>query len=105
MRDEPLLQVEVAAALPERQLVLCLKLPAGATVQDALEAADLRRHLPELPVEPDRVGIFGRLCRTDRLLKDGDRVEVYRPLTADPKEVRRQLAELERAGRRAGREN
>ncbi|MGY6555947.1 MAG: RnfH family protein [Wenzhouxiangella sp.] len=101
---DALLQVEVAAALPERQIVMVLALPVGATVKDALAAADIGRLLPEFDQISDRVGIFGRLCTLDRPLQPGDRVELYRPLKADPKEVRRQLAELERAGGRAARE-
>lgn len=104
MDGEPLLQVEVAAALPERQLVLSLELPPGSTVQDAIEKANLTSHIPNLSIEPKRIGVFGRLCAPERLLKNGDRVEIYRPLKADPKEVRRQLAELERAGRRTDRD-
>lgn len=98
---DALLQVEVAAGLPERQVVLALQLPAGSTVKDALAAADMARHLPELDTNSSRVGIFGRLCSLDHPLKEGDRIELYRPLKADPKEVRRQLAALERSGRRA----
>ncbi len=90
------LRVEIAAGLPDRQYVLDLLLPDGATVQDALNAADLPRRMPGLTVEPGRIGVFGKLCAPDRVLKDGDRVEIYRPLKADPKEVRRQLAEIER---------
>jgi putative ubiquitin-RnfH superfamily antitoxin RatB of RatAB toxin-antitoxin module len=97
-----LLRVEVAAGLPDRQCLVELQLPVGSTVQDALEAADLPRLLPGLTVETGRIGVFGRLCAPDRILKDGDRVEIYRPLKADPKEVRRQLAELERSRTRAG---
>lgn len=93
------LQVEVAAGLAERQVVVPLMLPAGATVRDALAEADLPSRLPGLEIDPGRVGIFSRPCRLDHLLSDGDRVEVYRPLKADPREVRRQLAELERAAR------
>lgn len=104
MDGAPRLQVEVVAALPERQLVLNLELPPGATLREAIAAAHLERHLPELEIDLERVGVFGRLCDPDRILKDGDRVEIYRPLKADPKEVRRQLAELERAGRRAQRD-
>lgn len=104
MDDELLLQVEVAAALPERQIVLALELPKGSTVKDALAAAEVGRLLPEFGQIPDQVGIFGRLCSLDRPLQPGDRVELYRPLKADPKEVRRQLAELERAGGRAAKD-
>lgn len=97
------LEIEVAAGLAERQILVKLRLPLGSTVQDALDAADLPRVLPGLVVERNRIGVFGRLCPPDRLLKDGDRVEIYRPLKADPKEVRRQLAELERQRRQEAR--
>lgn len=90
------LKVEVAAGLPERQWVLSLEVPEGSTVQDALSAADLPRTMPGLAVEPERIGVFGRLCSPTTPLKDGDRIEIYRPLKADPKEIRRQLAALER---------
>ncbi len=93
------LKVEVAAGLPDRQWLVSLELPPGSTVQDALSAADLPRSMPGLPVAPEHVGVFGRLCSPDTELKDGDRVEIYRPLKADPKEIRRQMAALERRGR------
>ncbi|MFP4209446.1 MAG: RnfH family protein [Wenzhouxiangella sp.] len=90
------LTVEVAAALPERQIVIELHLVEGSTAAEAIEAADLANRLPGFAVDLQRIGVFGRPCRPDRVLADGDRVELYRPLKADPKEVRRQLAELER---------
>jgi len=99
MGDE--IQVELVAALPDRQVILTLHLASGATVAEALVRADLERHLPDFPVDPERIGIFGRACKPDQPLKDGDRVELYRPLTADPKEIRRQLAALEKNGRRS----
>lgn len=92
------LHVEVAAALRDRQVVVPVVLAEGATVQHAIDAAELDSKLPGFEFDHRRIGVFGRLCRPDRLLMDGDRVELYRPLKADPKEVRRQLAELERAG-------
>lgn len=93
------LSVEVAAAWPERQFLVTVQLPAGSTVQDALDAVDWSRLAPGLTIETRRIGVFGRLCAPDRVLKDGDRVEIYRPLKVDPKEVRRQLAEIERQRR------
>lgn len=87
-------EVEVAAGFANRQVLVPLLLPLGSTVADALAAADLGRRLPGLDVDEERVGIFGRRCRPDQVLASGDRVEVYRPLKADPKEVRRQLAAL-----------
>jgi len=95
------LAIEVAAALPDRQVVIPLVVDEGCTVWEAVEASKIGDRLPDLSVDPKRVGIFGRICQPERELKNGDRVEIYRPLTADPKEVRRQLAELERAGKKA----
>lgn len=95
------IRVEVAAALPERQFVLALELAAGTTLIEAVKQADLSRRLPGLEVDETRLGIYGRLRPPETLLEDGDRVEVYRPLTADPKEIRRQLADVERAQKKS----
>jgi uncharacterized protein len=79
-------EVEVVYALPQREETVHLRLPEGATVRDALEKAGL------LPLARGKVGIFGRVVRADARLKPGDRVEIYRPLAADPKEARRRRA-------------
>lgn len=96
---ERMIQVEVAAALPERQIVITLMVPAGTTLAEAVTLSGIAQQLPEMEVDPERLGIFGRVRSADSELSEGDRVEIYRPLTADPKEVRRQLAELERTRR------
>ena len=96
---ERTIQVEVAAALPDRQLLVTLEVPEGTTLSEAVTRSGIARQLPDLRIDPQRLGIFGRLRPPDTELRDGDRAEIYRPLTADPKEVRRQLAELERARR------
>lgn len=85
------LRVEVVAAWPERVFRELLELAPGATVADALAASEVLRHHPELGPAP-AVGIHSRRARPDQLLRDGDRVEVYRPLTLDPKEARRRRA-------------
>jgi len=86
------IRVEVAYALPSRQDILALALPAGSTVQQAIEASGIRQLYPEIDLSVQKVGIFGRLAKLDEVLQPGDRVEIYRPLKADPKEVRRRLA-------------
>ncbi|MEE4638217.1 MAG: RnfH family protein [Wenzhouxiangella sp.] len=96
------LQVEVAAALPDRQVVIPLSVPVGTTAGEAIASAAVTSRLPGFEIDQQRIGIFGRRCRPEHELTDGDRVELYRPLKADPKEIRRQLAELERAGKRSG---
>ena len=95
------IQVEVAGALPDRQVVIELTVEDGCTALEAVEASGIIRRLPGLAVDEQRIGIFGKICPPDRMLREGDRVEIYRPLKADPKEVRRHLAELERAGKKA----
>lgn len=86
------IRVEVAYALPQRQDILALALPAGSTVRQAIEASGIRELYPEIDLSIQKVGIFGRLAKLEEVLRHGDRVEIYRPLKADPKEVRRRLA-------------
>ena len=91
--------LEVAYALPERQLIVKLELAAGATVKQAIEASGIRAQFPEIEENPV-VGIFSKKVRLDYVLQAGDRVEIYRPLLVDPKQVRREKAERERAARK-----
>jgi putative ubiquitin-RnfH superfamily antitoxin RatB of RatAB toxin-antitoxin module len=79
----------------ERRLVL----PASATVGDAIEASGLRREVAELATGTIAAGVFGELRGPDSLLEDGDRIEIYRQLTIDPKEARRIRAEVRRRRR------
>ena len=79
--------VEVVFALPERQILRRVLLPAGSTVSDALAASGLSEEFRKLGSR--RVGIYGKTVPTSAILRDGDRVEVYRPLRADPKDLRR----------------
>jgi putative ubiquitin-RnfH superfamily antitoxin RatB of RatAB toxin-antitoxin module len=78
-------RVQVALALPERQVVVDLELPAGSTVADAIAAA----RLEGADVSSMRTGVWSRACAASTVLREGDRVELYRPLAADPKEMRR----------------
>lgn len=87
------LSIEVAVAWPELQIVIPLQLPDGATLADALSAARLREQFPDLELHPDRLGVFGTKRKPADQLKDGDRVEIYRPLKMDPKQARRLAAE------------
>lgn len=85
-------RVEVCHALPGRQTVIAVELAPGATVEEAiLRSGILARH-PVIDLQADRVGVHGKLCRLDRVVADGDRVEIYRPLQGDPKAIRRRLA-------------
>ena len=93
------LDVEVAYAAPKRQLIIKLQVPPGTTVAQAIEASAIRQQFPQIEARPS-VGIFSRKVTLDYALSAGDRVEIYRPLIADPKEVRRQKAEQEKADRK-----
>ncbi len=86
------INIEVAYAKPERQELVKLKLPAGSTLQQALEASGLPQKHAEIDLAKGRFGIYGKLAKLDTVLRDRDRVEIYRPLIADPKEVRKQRA-------------
>ncbi|MDR2187281.1 MAG: RnfH family protein [Azonexus sp.] len=86
------LAIEVCYALPERQEVVPLALPQDATLGEALTASGLLVKYPEISLDKNRFGIYGKLSKTDAALRDRDRVEIYRPLTADPKAIRRQRA-------------
>ncbi len=86
------LQIEVAFARPDRQLVLVCDVPVGTTAREAVRLSGIEQEFPELDREGAKLGIFGKPVRDDRILEAGDRVELYRPLVADPREVRRRLA-------------
>lgn len=92
MSTNDTIEVEVTYARPERQDVVPLTLPAGSTLQQALEASGLPAKYPEIDIAKGKFGIFSKLARLDTVLRDSDRVEIYRPLIADPKEVRKQRA-------------
>jgi putative ubiquitin-RnfH superfamily antitoxin RatB of RatAB toxin-antitoxin module len=86
------IKVEVVYAKPDRQDVIALSLPVGASVRQAIEASGLLIRHAEIDLAKAKVGIFGKLSKPDAMLRDHDRVEIYRPLIADPKEVRKQRA-------------
>ena len=90
--DVELVSVTVVFALPEKQYVKALTLRCGATVQDAIDKSAISSEVEGLKVDAKMVGIFGSKVPLDQVLQQGDRVEIYRPLIADPKEVRRQRA-------------
>ena len=91
MSDAPL-RIEIAYAEPQRAVVKSLRLPAGACVADALRLAELDADFSAVDFANSAIGIFGKLSRRDQLLRQGDRIEIYRPLSADPKEARRARA-------------
>ena len=86
------LRVEVVYALPDRQVLLALEVKDGTTVQDVIMQSGITRSFPDLDAVNSPVGIFGKRVTRQTLVKDGDRIEIYRPLIADPKSMRRARA-------------
>lgn len=93
------MRVEVVWALPQAQDSVELTLPPGTTLREAVERSGLLERHPEIRLEPGFLGIFGRTCGLDTPLEEGDRVELYRPLRVDPKELRRKRAGASRRRR------
>jgi putative ubiquitin-RnfH superfamily antitoxin RatB of RatAB toxin-antitoxin module len=91
-----MIEIEVAYATPQRQSLIRLAVPPGCTLREAVERSGLLREFPEISLDHNRFGVFGRLRGPDEPLRQGDRVEIYRPLTADPKQARRQRAKKPR---------
>ena len=88
MTDEQI-QVEVAYARERAQALLSVKGPQGLCVSDAIERSGILARFPEIDLNVNKVGIFGKMARLDQTLQSGDRVEVYAPLIADPKQARK----------------
>lgn len=82
------MKVAIVYATPRRQFWVTVDLPDGATVNDAVERSTVLKQFPEIDLARQRIGVFGKVTTLDAVLADGDRVEIYRPLTVDPKTVR-----------------
>jgi uncharacterized protein len=94
--------VEIVYALAQQQTLLKVKLPAASTVTQAIQASGILAKFPEIDLATNKLGVFGKLTKADAVLRDKDRVEIYRPLIADPKEVRRQRAEEGKVMKKGG---
>ena len=97
-------QVEVAYARPDVQVILPVEVDEGATLRQAIERSGLLNRFPEVDLTVNKVGVFGKLAKLDDTLRPRDRVEVYRALIADPKEVRKQRAAEGKAMKKGVRE-
>lgn len=87
------ISIEVVYGTPDKQVLLEVKIEHGLNVEQAILASGIFQHFPEIDLKLLKVGIWNRTCKLDTELKDGDRIEIYRPLIADPKEVRRRRAD------------
>jgi len=86
------INVEVIYALANQQDIARISVPAGSTAMQAIEASGLLAKYPEIDLKKNKIGVFAKLAKADTVLRDRDRIEIYRPLIADPKEVRKQRA-------------
>ncbi len=84
-----LLAIEVAYTTPDREIIIALQLPHGATASDAIDRSGILQQAPEIDLAKNKIGIYGKLCAPNHVLQQHDRVEIYRPLVIDPKEIRR----------------
>jgi putative ubiquitin-RnfH superfamily antitoxin RatB of RatAB toxin-antitoxin module len=87
------IRVEVVYALPERQYLRTVKLEEGSTVEQAIVASGLLELRKDIDLKSNKVGVYSRPVKLADIIADGDRIEIYRPLIADPKELRRLRAE------------
>lgn len=87
-----MIEVEVAYALPARQVLKKIQVPKGCTLEGAIDRSGIREEFPDMRIDFSAVGIFGRKTPPGQELQEGDRVEIYRPLIADPREARRRRA-------------
>ncbi|ENR5392212.1 TPA: RnfH family protein [Providencia rettgeri] len=85
--------IEVTYALPEKQFLLSVKVKEGTTIEEAILASGILALRDDIDLKKNKIGIYSRPAKLTDLVQDGDRVEIYRPLIADPKELRRKRAE------------
>ena len=88
------IRVEVVFALPDKQRLVAVSLPMGATVADAVSESSMSRYFPGENLDDHELGVWGRHVTREHILSEGDRVEILRPLELEPREARRQLALL-----------
>lgn len=97
-----MLNIEVAYALPDKQTVISLQVEQGTTIEQAIRQSGVLELFPQIDMAKNKFGIFGKLKKTDELVREGERVEIYRSLIADPKVVRKQRAAEGKVMRKGG---
>lgn len=100
--SEDKINVEVVYALAGEQTLLKLQVPRGSTLSEAVRISGIQDKYPEIDLAKNKVGVFSKLAKPDTVLREKDRVEIYRPLIADPKEVRKKRAEEGKAMKKGG---
>jgi putative ubiquitin-RnfH superfamily antitoxin RatB of RatAB toxin-antitoxin module len=92
VNHDSVFQIEIAYALPHIQTLKQLNVPTGCTVERAIKLSGIIDQFTDIDLTKNKVGIFGKLTHLDSLLQPHDRIEIYRPITVDPKDARRKRA-------------
>jgi len=90
--EERLIEVEVAYAKPDEQIIVAIVVPQGTTLGQAVNLSGILSRFPEINDAGLKIGIFGSVAKLEQVVKQGDRIEIYRPLIHDPKDARRNRA-------------
>lgn len=96
------MEIEVVYALPDRRTLIRRSMPAGTTLADGVRLSGVLEKHPEIDLAVSKLGIFGKLTKADAVLRDRDRIEIYRPLITDPKEMRRKRVEEGKVMKKGG---
>ena len=83
------IMIEVSYALPKKQIIIPVLVSKGISVKEAIDLSGILKKFTGINLTTNQIGIFGKLTTLDKILRDRDRIEIYRPLVADPKEIRR----------------
>jgi putative ubiquitin-RnfH superfamily antitoxin RatB of RatAB toxin-antitoxin module len=105
MVHEPQITIEVVFAKPGEQFMEQLHIPADTTIEMAIRQSGVLDRFPEIDLAQNKVGVFGKAAALKSTLNDGDRIEIYRPLIADPKEARKKRADQGKAMKKGARED
>ena len=97
--ESDMIHVEVVYALPQEQHVFRLDVTPDTTVETIIRQSGVLERYPEIDLDKNKVGVYSRNVRLDATVRDKDRIEIYRPLLADPKEIRRKRAEQAKAAK------
>jgi len=101
MENNNNIRIEVSYATPTEQVIIPVDMPSSATVQESIEKSNVLKRFPEIDLSKMKVGIFSKAVKLTDSLRAGDRIEIYRPLLGDPKEIRKRVAEKKKAAKEA----
>lgn len=102
MSEDALIRVEIVYALPHEQTLIALHVPQGSTLEQAIRLSGMLKKHPDIDLSTIKAGVWNKSSELGTILRDKDRVEIYRPLIADPKEVRRKRAEEGKVMKKGG---